>query len=78
MNQFRKSFQSTRISDVLYFIDKKGRRNTKDIDTKFSFLETSDGFDRVRRGQYAFHCDAQTGKRRNHYQKKIAALNFQK
>lgn len=62
-----KIFQSTRKPDIIYFIDKKANKNTKDIGAKFSFLETNDGFDRVRRGQFAFHCDEQTGKSENHY-----------
>lgn len=52
--------QSTKKPDILYFIEKKGKKGFQDIGSKFSYLEIRDGFDRVRRGQYAFHCDEQT------------------
>lgn len=45
----------------MYLLEKKSKTtDSTALESKFSFLETSDGFKRVQFGQYAFACDEQT------------------
>lgn len=41
-------------------LEKKSNKLGGDVESGISFLETRGGFELVRLGHYAFHCDAQT------------------
>lgn len=52
--------KSTARPDILYFMGKKAKQSESDVDSMFSFLGAREGFERVRHGKYAFHCDEQS------------------